>query len=110
LVGFFGQVAAELAVPAWAEFGGRPTPWHLGHITERYGEFTIIVLGEVVAAIATAVQEAVDQSRTSPRPDHRRSRRATAGFRAVVVVFKHSATEESGNRCPGRSCGRLRTT
>jgi low temperature requirement protein LtrA len=63
---FVVLVVAELLVPAWAEFGGRPTPWHPGHITERYGEFTIIVLGEVVAAIATAVQEAVDNSRTSP--------------------------------------------
>jgi hypothetical protein len=26
LAGFFVLVAGELAVPAWAEFGGRPTP------------------------------------------------------------------------------------
>src|SRR6516165_2323814 len=66
LAGLVVLVAAELAIPAWAEFGGRATPWHPGHITERYGGFTIIVLGEVVAAIATAVQEAVDLSRASP--------------------------------------------
>jgi low temperature requirement protein LtrA len=64
--GFVVLVAAELAIPAWAEFGGQATPWHPGHITERYGGFTIIVLGEVVAVIASAVQDAVDHSQTSP--------------------------------------------
>jgi low temperature requirement protein LtrA len=34
-------------------------PWHPGHITERYGLFTIIVLGEVISAIAIAVQSAL---------------------------------------------------
>ena len=32
------------------------TPWHPAHIAERYGLFTIIVLGECVAAVAVAVQ------------------------------------------------------
>ena len=94
LTGFFVLVAAELAVPAWAEFGGRPTPWHPGHIAERYGEFTIIVLGEVVAAIATAMQEAVDHSRPSPGL----ITAAAAGLLLVFALwwsyFKHSATEE----------------
>ncbi|MCW2929091.1 MAG: low temperature requirement protein [Actinomycetia bacterium] len=49
--GFVVLVAAELAVPAWAEFRGQATPWHPGHITERYGGFTIIVPGEVIAAM-----------------------------------------------------------
>ena len=59
VIGFVVLVAAELAVPAWAEFAGRSTPWHPDHITERYGLFTIIVLGEVVAATMTAVQQAM---------------------------------------------------
>ena len=46
----------ELAIPAWAERAGRPTPWHAEHIAERYGLFTIIVLGECVLATTTAVQ------------------------------------------------------
>ncbi len=57
--GFGVLAAAELAVPVWAEFRGTPTTWHPGHITERYGLFTIIVLGEVVLATTTAVQSAV---------------------------------------------------
>jgi low temperature requirement protein LtrA len=48
----------DLAVPWWAERGGRGTPWHPGHIIERYGLFTIIVLGECVLATSTAVQAA----------------------------------------------------
>jgi low temperature requirement protein LtrA len=48
----------ELAVPAWAERAGPETPWHAGHIVERYGLFTIIVLGECVLATTTAVQTA----------------------------------------------------
>ncbi|MYX73290.1 low temperature requirement protein A [Streptomyces sp. SID3915] len=56
---FLVLVAAELAVPAWAEAGSRRTPWHPGHIAERYGLFTIIVLGEVILASFTAIQSAV---------------------------------------------------
>ncbi|POX42776.1 low temperature requirement protein A [Streptomyces sp. Ru73] len=52
-------VAAELAVPAWAENHGRATSWHPEHITERYSLFTIIVLGEVILASLSAVQSAV---------------------------------------------------
>jgi low temperature requirement protein LtrA len=91
---FIVLAAAEVAVPAWAEFGGRATPWHPGHITERYGEFTIIVLGEVVAAIAAAVQQVVDHSRASPGL----LTAATAGLLLVFALwwsyFKHSATEQ----------------
>jgi low temperature requirement protein LtrA len=94
VAGFLVLVAAELAVPAWAEFGGRPTPWHPGHITERYGGFTIIVLGEVIAAIAAAAQAAVDHSRASPGL----ITAAAAGLLLVFALwwlyFKHSAAED----------------
>ena len=59
LIVFAVLIVAELAVPAWAEFGGGSTPWHPDHITERYGLFTIIVLGEVLAATMTALQQAL---------------------------------------------------
>ncbi|MCW6006374.1 low temperature requirement protein A [Micromonospora sp. CPCC 205371] len=52
-------VALELAVPIWAERVARTT-WHPHHIAERYGLFTIIVLGESVLAASIAVQSAVD--------------------------------------------------
>ena len=50
---------AELAVPVLAERAG-VTPWHPGHIAERYGLFTIIVLGECVLAASIAVQSGLD--------------------------------------------------
>ena len=51
---FWLGAALELAVPIWAERHGH-TPWHRHHITERYGLFTIIVLGESVLASTNAV-------------------------------------------------------
>ncbi|WP_328907731.1 low temperature requirement protein A [Streptomyces sp. NBC_00234] len=59
--GFVILVAAELAVPAIAE-RHRRTSWHPHHIAERYGLFTIIMLGETIAAATVAVQSALDDS------------------------------------------------
>lgn len=47
-------VLAELSVPVIAERDMR-TPWHPHHITERYGSFTLIVLGESLLASANAI-------------------------------------------------------
>ena len=41
------------------------TNWHPHHIAERYGLFTIIVLGECVLAGATAVQATIDEDGAS---------------------------------------------
>jgi low temperature requirement protein LtrA len=49
----------DTAVPQWAE-RTKPTNWHPHHIAERYGLFTIILLGESVLAAATGVQGAVE--------------------------------------------------
>ncbi|MFG1686583.1 low temperature requirement protein A [Nonomuraea sp. NPDC049269] len=48
----------DLAVPPIAERTGS-TSWHPHHIAERYGLFTIILLGESVLAATNAVQGAV---------------------------------------------------
>ena len=50
---------AELLTPVWAERAG-VTTWHPHHITERYGLFTIIVLGESILAATIAVQAALE--------------------------------------------------
>ncbi|WP_242888485.1 low temperature requirement protein A [Actinomadura litoris] len=66
-VTFVALVVAELAVPAWAEARGNPTNWHPGHIAERYGLFTIIVLGEVILGTQSAVRAAVtDRGLSAP--------------------------------------------
>jgi low temperature requirement protein LtrA len=55
---------ADVSVPLWAERTGL-TPWHPHHIAERYGLFTIILLGESVSAVTIAVQKALDLSGVS---------------------------------------------
>jgi low temperature requirement protein LtrA len=64
LWGFVAMGIAELAVPFWGERAAR-TPWHAGHIAERYGLFTLIVLGESIASATIAFQVAVDGRHTS---------------------------------------------
>ncbi|MET9022455.1 low temperature requirement protein A [Actinopolymorpha sp. NPDC004070] len=61
---FVVMVAAELAVPVIAESAGR-TSWHPGHVAERYGLFTLIVLGEAILAATVAVQTAIDARRVA---------------------------------------------
>ncbi|MFE7580885.1 low temperature requirement protein A [Streptomyces gardneri] len=55
---FLAMALAELAVPVYAEKDA-PSTWHPHHIAERYGLFTIIVLGETVAAATVAVKSGV---------------------------------------------------
>lgn len=58
VAGFFFLVGCELCVPIWAEQAS-PTTWHPHHMAERYGLFTIIVLGESILAATMAVQSAL---------------------------------------------------
>ncbi|WP_322501258.1 low temperature requirement protein A [Streptomyces rochei] len=60
LPGIVVMILAELSVPVWAQSAGM-TPWHPGHIAERYGLFTLIVLGESVAAATVAVRGAFNR-------------------------------------------------
>ncbi|MER5491258.1 low temperature requirement protein A [Streptomyces sp. NPDC002490] len=57
---FAVMALAELCVPVLAE-RKHPTTWHPHHISERYGLFTIIVLGESIAAATVAVKSAADE-------------------------------------------------
>ncbi|MER5889346.1 low temperature requirement protein A [Streptomyces sp. NPDC001941] len=57
---FLAVVVAELLVPVVAE-RNHPTPWHPHHIAERYGLFTLIVLGETLTGATVAVQSAMDE-------------------------------------------------
>jgi low temperature requirement protein LtrA len=64
--GFLLLAACELAVPVWAERSTQPTAWHPDHIAERYGLFTLIVLGECVLAATATVQAAIGARGLSP--------------------------------------------
>ncbi|NOL42314.1 low temperature requirement protein A [Kribbella sandramycini] len=66
-VAFVLFVAFEMAVPVVAERrGNQTTPWHPHHITERYGLFTLILLGESLLASANAIIEAVHEHEELP--------------------------------------------
>jgi low temperature requirement protein LtrA len=56
---FLVMALLELCVPVFAEKDGQ-TSWHPHHIAERYGLFTIIVLGETVAAATIAVKSGIE--------------------------------------------------
>ncbi|MER5279653.1 low temperature requirement protein A [Streptomyces sp. NPDC002809] len=58
LATFAVLVLAEISVPAWAERAATTT-WHPHHIAERYGLFTLIVLGESITAATGAVHAAL---------------------------------------------------
>ncbi|GGN62406.1 membrane protein [Streptomyces albiflavescens] len=58
---FLVMAIAELCVPLYAE-KAFTTSWHPHHISERYGLFTIIVLGETIAAATVAVKSSVDEN------------------------------------------------
>ncbi|MGJ0204008.1 low temperature requirement protein A [Leucobacter sp. gxy201] len=58
---FCTLVLAEVSVPIFAESAGQ-TPWHPEHIADRYGSFTLIVLGESVLASTTAAANVFEQA------------------------------------------------
>jgi low temperature requirement protein LtrA len=64
---FLILVVGELLVPIVAERAeGGPTTYHPHHIAERYGLFTIIMLGESVLAATTAVSAGLDGGERFP--------------------------------------------
>lgn len=60
------MIGAEIAVPIIAERIGH-TPWHPHHITERYGLFVLILLGESLLGSANAIVEALGHTK-DPAP------------------------------------------
>ncbi|MCU1687439.1 MAG: low temperature requirement protein [Amycolatopsis sp.] len=79
LPSFFVLVLAEFAVPMFAE-NAAATPWHAHHIAERYGLFTLIVLGESVLGATTAIKEGMADG------DHIGSL-ATLACSGLLIVF-----------------------
>jgi low temperature requirement protein LtrA len=55
--GYVIMLVLELSVPRWAVAAATRQAFHVGHITERYGLFTLIVLGESNLAAAVALEE-----------------------------------------------------
>ena len=82
LLTFLLLIVAEVAVPIWAERApGGPTTYHPHHIAERYGLFTIIVLGETVSAATIAFRAALNEHGDSM------TRLLPLAVAGLVVVF-----------------------
>ncbi|MEU4291278.1 low temperature requirement protein A [Kribbella sp. NPDC026596] len=79
LAGFLILVALELSVPRWAERTST-TNWHPHHIAERYGLFTIILLGETILAATNAVRRALEATQVS-------AELITVAASGLVMVF-----------------------
>ena len=60
IASFVVLALVELAIPIWAERAAPGQQFHAGHLAERFGLFTIIVLGEVILSSTVAVREAID--------------------------------------------------
>lgn len=115
LVPIFALLALmELGIPPWAERYST-TNWHPHHIAERYGLFTIILLGESVLAATIGLQAALDETHVSG------SLIVIAGASLVLLfafwwlyflepageglsVNRHPAVA-AGRRCAGRGRG-----
>jgi low temperature requirement protein LtrA len=65
-IGYAVLLLLELSVPTWAVASTTRQCFHLGHITERYGLFTLIVLGESILAAATAINQSLRTGITAP--------------------------------------------
>ncbi|NUP03311.1 MAG: low temperature requirement protein A [Nonomuraea sp.] len=79
LAAFALGVVLELSVPVWAE-RATSTAWHPHHIAERYGLFTIIMMGENVLAATAAVQAEASGAGLSPGL-------ITLALGALVIAF-----------------------
>ncbi|MBY6538381.1 low temperature requirement protein A [Rhodococcus sp. BP-349] len=103
VVSFVVLVAAEISVPVLSERSGR-TPLHGEHIAERYGLFTLILLGESLLASATAIVGGISEH------DHTAELVGLAMATLVVVAtmwwlyFSVSQEDSVGARL-GRSLG-----
>jgi low temperature requirement protein LtrA len=78
---FLVLVVVELLIPILAERApDGPTTWHPHHIAERYGLFTIIVLGEAISAATIAIRAGLDGG------EHVKQLLSLAGA-GLVIVF-----------------------
>ncbi|MGC7103065.1 low temperature requirement protein A [Amycolatopsis lurida] len=78
LPGFVVLMLVEVATPVWAE-RAHGTSYHRHHIAERYGLFTIIVLGETILSSTNAFREAIAEGHVADL--------VSLAVAALVIVF-----------------------
>jgi hypothetical protein len=106
---FGGLFVVELLVPYWAGRAGK-LPFHPHHISERYGLFTLIVLGETVSAATIAIQEAMNEHDDVRRTGAARDRRPADRLRGLVDLLRARGRRPAGRNSPRRSSGATGTT
>jgi low temperature requirement protein LtrA len=80
LATFVVLALSEMLLPMWAESAGEEPVFHPEHIEERYGLFTIILLGESILSATAGFQTAFDDGGlTGPL--------AAVGIAALVIAF-----------------------
>lgn len=79
LVAFVALAVCEMLVPAIAERAA-VTTFHVGHVVERYGLFTLIVLGESILAASNAIRTGLDAGTDVPSL-------VSLSFAGLVIVF-----------------------
>lgn len=75
-------VLGELAIPVLAERHAL-SPWHPHHVTERFGLFTLIVLGESILASSNSIIEGLDAGDST----YALVRLAVSGFVIVAAMW-----------------------
>ncbi|WNV88858.1 low temperature requirement protein A [Umezawaea sp. Da 62-37] len=79
LTAFIALAVLEMLVPVWAERAAGTT-FHVGHVVERYGLFTLIVLGESILAASNAIRAGLDAGADVPGL-------VSLAFAGLVIVF-----------------------
>ncbi|PRY40350.1 low temperature requirement protein A [Umezawaea tangerina] len=79
LTAFIVLAVLEMLVPVWAERAAGTT-FHPGHVVERYGLFTLIVLGESILAASNAIRAGLDAAADVPGL-------VSLAFAGLVIVF-----------------------
>ena len=110
---FLVLAIAELCVPVWAERGVGHTArtyrlFHPEHIDERYGLFTIIVLGETILSATIGIGEVAAGGRL--RRPHRRGRSPGCCWRSAPGGCTSITRATSPRRQRWRSAGATRTS
>lgn len=98
---FFVLVAAELAVPLWGESRGTGTTWHPQHIAERFGLFTLLLLGESLLASANAIIDALAEGEHLPEL----LTLAGSGIAVVAAIWWIYFAREQHDRLQGQYSG-----
>ncbi len=80
LATFVVLAIAEMALPMWAEAAGSEPVFHPEHIEERYGLFTIILLGESILSATAGFQTAFDEGGLT-------GSLAAVGLGGLVIAF-----------------------